>query len=478
MRNIRKICRRQCPKPQCDRCRNSVPSSVELPRWAWVLLGCLILALAAIRVCAVEPLVLPIALPGTNIPANVRAECIVKNASPAPVLAVAFSPDGKTLASGGYYEVLLWDLDKATVKRIGTIGERIRALVWSANGKTLFIADGMAGVSGTVRAIDLSSGANTVINDESKDELSSIALNDDGKLLAASGVDGTIRVFSVPEYKAVATLKEHSDRVTAVDFAPDGEHLLGVGMDRLAVVWAVSDWKPVVRLTQPDPICAGRFSPEGDLIAFATVSPTDPALRVVRFNPEAATNTANNAKGRRKQNNAPAARSFDCGTNQAQCLAWTTNAAAAVGRRAVQQNGRRALRLLAGCDSVIKEFTWNGDSGPALSGHSDWIYAMALDSSEVRLATGSGDGTVKIWNVSTGRLLATLATVREPEGWAMITSRGFFSASSPELIDWHIINATRPAPQLRRRLDRPERVAAILSGLPPRMGKEALESNE
>ncbi len=50
---------------------------------------------------------------------------------PVSVAAVAISPDGKLLATGGYHELLLWDMEQGTiVRRIGNVAERVHHIVF------------------------------------------------------------------------------------------------------------------------------------------------------------------------------------------------------------------------------------------------------------------------------------------------------------------------------------------------------------
>ena len=60
---------------------------------------------------------------------------------PIPVTAVAISPDGKLLASGGYHEVILWNIPDGTVaRRIGNVAERVHQLIFSADGQRIVLA--------------------------------------------------------------------------------------------------------------------------------------------------------------------------------------------------------------------------------------------------------------------------------------------------------------------------------------------------
>ena len=86
-----------------------------------------------------QSLAFPIVI-GRNARAKPTVECSVAYGPAAPVTALAFSPDGKTLATGGYKEVLLWDVVAGKlVKRVGAgqLNGRIGAVAFIEKGKQL-----------------------------------------------------------------------------------------------------------------------------------------------------------------------------------------------------------------------------------------------------------------------------------------------------------------------------------------------------
>ncbi len=129
-----------------------------------------------------------------------------------PLSAVAFSPDGKTLAVGGYREVLLWDLAAGKLaKRIGAgqIGSMVQAVLFTKDGKSLAEAEGTPCAAGAVKVFDLQSGQVAMNFQEPKGVVFSLDLSPDGKLLAAGCSDAAAYVWSLPEKKLVTTLKDH-----------------------------------------------------------------------------------------------------------------------------------------------------------------------------------------------------------------------------------------------------------------------------
>jgi WD40 repeat protein len=68
---------------------------------------------------------------------------------------------------------------------------------------------------------------------------------------------------------------------------------------------------------------------------------------------------------------------------------------------------QRSRMLVACADKTVRVMGPNGNALATLAGHADWVYAVTSLPDGSRIASGSGDGAVKIWNAA-GRLLFTL----------------------------------------------------------------------
>ena len=78
--------------------------------------------------------------------------------------ALAYSPDGKTIASGSYQEVILWDAATGALrKRISGFADRVGALDFSHNGKLLATGGGAARPQdGEVKCFDVATGSSGI----------------------------------------------------------------------------------------------------------------------------------------------------------------------------------------------------------------------------------------------------------------------------------------------------------------------------
>jgi WD40 repeat protein len=377
-----------------------------------------------------QPLTIPVNVAGR--PAG-SVECTVTVGPIVPVTALAFSPDGKTLAAGGYQEVLLWDLAGAKLAQRIAAGGQVGAVVFLKDGKTLVVGEGTPGASGAVRLVDLQSGKETFRSDLPKDVVCSLALSPDGKLLAASGAYRPAHVWNVDQKKVAATLEGHGDWVLHVSFSPDGKFLTTSGADSAAQVWNVADWKSVATFAESQPVRGSAFHPDGLQVLLASGGSGGSALRF------------------RKTDN-PAYRR-PIGMGQAIPLNMV--------------GPSKANRVYVPCsDKTVKVYDIsNGRLLATLTGHQDWVHSVALSPDETKLASGCADGTVRLWNAQDSRLLATLAQLApRADEWLILTAQGYFTASSPGALAWRMPAASTPPDQWIAQLQSPESVVKLMAG--------------
>lgn len=296
-----------------------------------------------------------------------------------PVTALAFSPDGKILVSAGPKSLLVWNTSLAPGPRpLAPLTGRARSIAFSPDGKTLAVAQGIPGRSGSVALIDFESGTPAIL-ETTPDEMLAVAFSPDGKLLAAGGSNNTIEVWTLPDHKLAATLKGHAGWVTGLAFSPDSKFLASSSLDRSVRIWDPSKWTERLQLPQTlvEPVNAVAVAPEGDIVVFAEAGDTEHALRSWRT-----------------QNATQQTRTFDTGTCTPLAVAF----------QAAPQHSRM---VVACTDNTLRVMGNNGNTILTLTGHTDWVYAVAVSKDGQKVASGSGDGTIKLWNFA-GKLTGTL----------------------------------------------------------------------
>ena len=156
----------------------------------------------------------------------------------------AFSPDGNTLAIGDWLGIWLWDITTRPYKFKEIDTQSIDSIAFSPDGKA--IASGRR--NGKVILWDAISGEKiaTFIGHTSYNRgiaIRSIAFSPDGKMIASGGSyweDKTVRLWDVATATEHATLTAHTGSITGVTFSPDGRTLASASRDGTVLLWEYS----------------------------------------------------------------------------------------------------------------------------------------------------------------------------------------------------------------------------------------------
>jgi WD40 repeat protein len=168
----------------------------------------------------------------------------IDDALPGPITALALSPDGRTAASGGDHRdgvIRLWELAAGRLLRVLHVGDEGSgefpvALAFSPDGQTLASAHwGDAVVlwnvsTGQQRQLVRLGGGHHV---------GSLVFSPDGRILAGGDDDGTVRVWDAQTLAEVHRLSGHEGGVRCVAFLPDGRTLASGSADTTVLLWDV-----------------------------------------------------------------------------------------------------------------------------------------------------------------------------------------------------------------------------------------------
>jgi RNA polymerase sigma factor (sigma-70 family) len=420
------------------------------------------------------------------------------------VVALGFTPDGKTLVSLGDLgdgTIRVWDVATRRERRRlqGPYGDG-RLLALSPDGKTLAVT----GSNHTVRLWDLTTGKELDGDLGSQGSVGAVAITPDSRQVAVGGSDGVVRLWDRATGKELRSFRAHQQQVASLAFSPDGSRLLSSGAFDAARLWDVQTGKEIRSFPgsvgNTHGVTNGCYSPDGSRVALAThgqaVQLADVATgnveRVVArgeidrlaLSPDGrllaggahdsrvrvwdlATGKETWSAGTEAPTNAvafsPDGRLVVAGTAAGKLFVWNATTGREVrlpqnmpGRdRAVAISPDARLLAVAGDLNVVLLYELaTGQLVRTLTGHDGFVWSLAFAPDGRSLVSGSWDTTALVWDL-TGRELAT--TQRGPLTAAELEARwvvlGKTDAAEAHKAVLSLANAPKQAvPLLRQRL--------------------------
>jgi len=379
---------------------------------------------------------------------------------------LAFAPDGKALVCGVGTEVRLYNLPAGTPARVvATHHEGVTSVA--------FTPDGAAILSGshdhTVKRTDLANGREEWRTPGSFEQVNSVALSDDGSLLATGGGDGrfavglreagakgigpgAVRIWDARTGRLLRRLGDPAEQIMAVALSPDGGLVAGGGgrPDGKGVVrlWTIADGSPTWSTADQDAeVLAVAFAPDGSSFASAGADglirirdpQTGTAVRTLPGHGRGATSLAYSVDGA----------NLACGAGDGTAVLWVVRTGEKVrtfrpsysrggtfrGDRpitsiALSRDGGTLATCTAGVNQGFAEPVrlWDARTGELKREFSEPLVTgrpMALSPDGSVLATGGK--SVKLWDARTGERL------RELIGHLKRTQSFAFSANGKRL---------------------------------------------
>ncbi len=310
-------------------------------------------------------------------PAPVPPERLTLRTGMHTLFKVAISPDGKMVAAGGADRegpeirglVCIWDVATGkSLLRFIAGPAAVRDLSWSRDGKRLAAAGGK---DNSVHLFDVATGKELAAWSGHTDSVRMVAFSPDGNLVASGSRDGTMRLWDPSTGKVRVTLGGFARIHSNLAFAPDSKRLISGGVDSTLHLFDVNTGKELRTWKQIDVVDGLAFAPDGKTVAVGTRArlPLIGGGVVVLWDLE---------KGKERKR-------------------WRVQSDQTVSTIAFSPDGRW---LVTG-DSRHQVQVWETATGKRLTrllGHRDWALSVAWSADGKTIASGSIDGTVKLWD--------------------------------------------------------------------------------
>ena len=334
------------------------------------------------------------------------------------VTSLAFSPDGKSIASGSLDKtVAIADVKTGRVLRsLAGHADEVSSISYSPDGKTL----ASASRDETIHLWDPATAEVIVTIEKPASEIRVLAISPDGKILASASEDKQIRLWQLAEGQAIAqgemirAFKGSSSNIRTLSFSPNSQILASGGEDNAIKLWNVESGAEIRTITGHSAMVTSIvFSRDGKELFSGSYDKTVRTWDVQSGNPVRTITGANASITSIALS--PDGTTVAAGSStsiilwNSQTAKWIRNLEGLLSNVRAVAFSPDAKTLAAAAGNSIK--LWDGGSGAlahTLDGHSSRVNAVAFSANGKILASASADKTIKLWDVAKSRPIANL----------------------------------------------------------------------
>jgi WD40 repeat protein/transcriptional regulator with XRE-family HTH domain len=239
----------------------------------------------------------------------------------------------------------------------------------------------------------------------------SVAFSPDGNTLASSDSDGSVRLWDVQSRQCLQVLTGHTGCVWSVSFSPDGQRLASGGDDLTVRVWNLRGQCLHVLEGHTKNVYSVHFSPDNQTLASGS---KDTSIRIWNVQDGSCLGILQGH------------------TDGVRCVRYSPN-----GQRLASGSHDRSIRLWNNLPSTTASSSNANCQQPdfkILHGHTNWVWSLAFSPDDDILASGSDDGTLRIWNIQSEQCIKVISVLTTEIFAIAIADRMLASASQDQTV--------------------------------------------
>ena len=333
------------------------------------------------------------------------------------VSSVAFSPDGKTIASGSWDNtIILWNMGtrQPSGSPLSGHSDAVSSVTFSPDGKML--ASGswdktiiLWDVGKHKPIVQLSGGHAGAV--------SSVVFSPDGKTLVSGSIDTTIVLWDLATHQPKKLqLTGHTGGVTSLAFSLDGKILASGSWDNTIILWDVATGTPIGQplIGQTGGVTSLAFSSDGKTLASGSGDGTIILWDMTSQPPIPGQPLTGHTLGVKTVVFSPDDTILASGSDDATIRLWSIATGGPIDQSLIGHTGGvtsvafspDGKTLASGSrDNIVILWdvtTYDSILGQPLTGHTGHVTSVAFSPDGKTLTSGSDDATIRLWNVTTG----------------------------------------------------------------------------
>jgi WD40 repeat protein/serine/threonine protein kinase len=361
------------------------------------------------------------------------------SAHPGDAVRLAFRPDGQVLACANHNNWVIRQWEMGTGRELQSLGGQrwgTSAVAFHPNGR--WVASG--GWDGTIRLWESSTGIEFLPRTGHESWVNGLAFSPDG-LLATGSRDTKIKLWNLATGQEIRTLASHRGEITSLEFRRDGQLLASGSTDATMKLWDMNSSKLRTLAGHNSEVRCVAFNGDGGTIISgsadltAKIWETDTSTEVLTLSGH--TGHVNSVAW------APDYRTFATGSADGTVKIWEQATGLEIKHLAGHQSWIECVAyskdgsMLATSSNDQTVRLWDphtGDPIRTLTGHEALVHSVSFSPVAPMIASAAYDGTVRLWNLSDGscRKVIRLASpggricrvVYSPDGRHLATANG------------------------------------------------------